>query len=94
MSTTIVIEGETKEQLDYLVATGHYADATDAVQRAVDLLAEQEKLKRLRALIQVGIDEEERGEIVEYTPELRQKIREEARLLALSNEELDPDVLP
>lgn len=94
MSTTIALDKEFEEQLEFLVSTGHYSNAKEAVQRAIDLLVEQEQIEHLRALIKVGMDEEERGEVFEYTPELRKQMREEARRLARSGEALDPDVIP
>jgi len=54
------------------VGAGDYRDAADVVQAGLRLLksqteAEAAKLERLRAAIQVGLDELERGEGIEVT---------------------------
>lgn len=93
MSTTIALDKEFEEQLEFLVSTGHYSNAKEAVQRAIDLLVEQEQIEHLRALIKVGMDEEERGELIEYTPEFRREAMERAHQMYLAGEEPDPEVV-
>lgn len=78
------------------VESGLYNNSSEVVREALRLLDQQEQLKRerLRAAIAVGMDEITRGEGVEYTPELRDKIRREADRMLRDGDALDPDVCP
>lgn len=78
------------------VASGLYNNSSEVVREALRLLDQQEQLQRerLRAAIVIGMDEIARGEGVEYTPELRDKIRREADRMLRDGDALDPDVCP
>ena len=59
------------------------------------LLDERERqFDALRAKLQVGLDEADRGETDEWTPELRERLRREAHELYLRGEQPDRDVCP
>ena len=59
------------------------------------LLDERERqLDVLRAKIQIGLDEADRGELEEWTPELRDRLRREADEMHRRGEQPDPDVCP
>lgn len=82
----------TEDEIQKLVDTGEFDDSTDVLVQGVHLLIKRrEKLAHLRALIQEGVDEADRGETVEVTPEFRRELRESARRLAHSGEPLDPN---
>lgn len=77
------------------VESSHFADAGEVVREAMRLLEDQERLfATLREKLRVGLDQVDRGESVERTSELRQRIRESARQRARSGETSDPDVCP
>jgi antitoxin ParD1/3/4 len=70
---------EQESIVERVLATGEYADA-DAVITAALLLLEQRdrRLRWLRAEIQIGLDQLDRGEVVEFTPEFFDEIIREA----------------
>lgn len=84
-----------EEDIQSLLATGEYGDTTDILAQGVRLLARRrEKAEHLRALLQVSIDQYERGEYREFTPELRQQLWESALQRYERGEEPSPDVCP
>jgi antitoxin ParD1/3/4 len=52
------------------VASGLYTNASEVVREALNLLAERDRLEHLRTLLAVGLEDERRGDLVEFTPEL------------------------
>ncbi len=81
--------------LQTLMETGEYDDATDILAQGVRLLASRrEKTEHLRALLQVSVDQYERGEYREFTPELRQQLWESALQRYERGEVPNPDVCP
>jgi hypothetical protein len=50
-------------------------------------------LDALRAKLQVGIDEADRGEVDEWTPELSDRLFREAQEMNIRDEQPDSDVL-
>lgn len=84
---------QTEEEIQRLVDSGEYEDTTDVLVQGMHLLSKRRnRLDYLRALIWEGVDEAERGETLEVTPEFRRELRESARRLAHSGEPLDPNV--
>jgi antitoxin ParD1/3/4 len=78
------------------IERGDYADAADVVEEAL-LRMEQEdqaKLERLRAALQLGLDDVEAGRVREYTPEVRAEILANARRKVREGHRPDPDVVP
>jgi antitoxin ParD1/3/4 len=75
---------------------GDYADAADVVEEAL-LRMEQEdqaKLERLRAALQLGLDDVANGRGREYTPEVRAEILANARRKIREGHQPDPEVIP
>jgi Arc/MetJ-type ribon-helix-helix transcriptional regulator len=54
-----------------MVEHGDYPDADAVVERALDLLNDDEQYNELKRLIAVGVDEVAQGKVVEFTPERR-----------------------
>ena len=52
------------------------------------------RLRQLRAKLQIGIDELDRGEGVEWTPALMDQLSREADEMYRRGEKPDPDVCP
>jgi hypothetical protein len=61
---------------------------------ALGALDERDRLEQLRAKLQVGIDQANRGKSVDWTPESREQIRRSARRRVKRGEKPDPDVCP
>lgn len=77
------------------VASGDFPDAAEVVRAALRLLDEQERdLAPLRAKLRVDLDQLDRGEGVEWTPALREQIRQEADEMYRRGEQPDHDVCP
>lgn len=93
MVTIAKLPPQTEAEIQDLMASGGYDDATEIVVQAVHQLAQREQsLADLRAKIQIGIDQFERGEWIEDSPAFRRQLREDAHKLAISGLPLDPDV--
>lgn len=75
---------------------GDFTDARDVVEEALLRMKrdDEAKLERLRAALQIGLDELDRGEGREYTPELRAEILANARRKIREGHRPDPDVCP
>ena len=76
------------------VESGRYNNASEVVREALRLLEEQERLQHLQSLLAVGLEQAQRGELVEFTPELVKDIARRAKERFLRGEEPDPDVCP
>ena len=84
-----------EKKIAALVASGHFADANEVVDTAVQLLEGQErKTQLLRNLLQIGFEQEERGELIEYTPGLMDELAEESERRFLAGEIASPVVCP
>lgn len=90
---TIHLAADVEAQIREKLTSGRFLSADEVVREAMRLLDEQDRrLAPLRAKLQVGIDELERGEGVEWTPALRDQLRKEADEMYRRGEQSDPDV--
>jgi putative addiction module CopG family antidote len=69
------------------IASGRYRDAQEVIGDALRLLEEHERLQHLRALLEVGRQDEPRGDWVRFSPEWMADLRRRV-------EEPSPDVVP
>jgi antitoxin ParD1/3/4 len=76
------------------VASGRYTDADEVVREALRLLEERDQLDHLRSLLAVAQAEADRGELIDFTPELVDEIAQRARERVRRGEAPDPDVCP
>ena len=91
----IQLSPKLEEKIAALIASGHYSDADEVVDAAVQLLEDQElKTQRLRDMLQIGFEQEARGELIEYTPDFMDRIAEESEARFLAGELPSPDVCP
>jgi Arc/MetJ-type ribon-helix-helix transcriptional regulator len=66
-------------QIERIVALGGHTDADHVIGEALELLeARTRRLFSLRAELQVALDQEGRGDIVDYTPETMERLMAEA----------------
>jgi Arc/MetJ-type ribon-helix-helix transcriptional regulator len=69
----------TEDTIQHLIETGEFADSEAVLVQAVDELAlRREQAAQLRALLQPSIEQVDRGEYREFTPEVRREIWEAA----------------
>lgn len=76
------------------VESGRYASASEVVREGLRLLEEREQLDHLRSLIAVGLEQSERGELIDFTPDYLEDVTRRAHEAFLRGEEPDPDVCP
>ncbi len=81
-------------QIVEMVARGDYPDADSMLEEALELLAEHEHLVRLRNMIAIGVDQANRGEVVEYNEQFRIDAKREALRRFAEGEFAGPDVRP
>ena len=76
------------------VESGKYSNADEVVEEALQQLDAKEKLDHLRALLQVGIDSANRGELIEFTPEWEADMDRRVEEMFQRGEIPKPDVCP
>lgn len=87
----IQLSPEAEALIQQKVRGGLYANAEEAIDAALQLLAARDRqLERLRAAIAAG----EEGEAIPWTPGLMDQIRREADEMHLRGDLPDPDVCP
>jgi antitoxin ParD1/3/4 len=92
---TIKLATDVEARIRQKVENGSYADSDEVMREAMRLLDEQEnQLAALRAKLQVGIDQLDRGEGIELTPALWDEIRQEAIERHRRGEKPSADVCP
>ncbi len=92
---TLTLTPELEAMIREKVDSGRYATADEVIEAAVRLLdAQDDHLAMLRAKLQVGLDDLERGDTVLLTPELLDEIDREVEERFRRGDEPDPDVCP
>lgn len=95
MVTIANLPAKTEAEIRYLIESGGYKDANEFVIETVHRLAEQERaLADMRAMIQIGIDQADRGELIEFTPERSAELCESAKRRFAAGELPSADVCP
>ena len=90
VSLTPELEAMIRQQVE----SGRYNSASEVVREALRLLDEHQRVQHLRSLLAVGLEDERRGDLVEFTPEwiegLDRRVEERFR----RGDEPNPDVCP
>jgi len=60
------------------VATGRYANASEVVREALRNFEDKVKYEKLTQLVAEGMEEYQRGEFIEWTPDFMKQISKEA----------------
>lgn len=95
MVTIAKLPPQTEAEILDLIESGGYDDATQIVVQAVHQFAQREQaLVDLRAKIQVGIDQADRGEFAEFTAERSAELFESAKRRLDAGELPSADVCP
>jgi antitoxin ParD1/3/4 len=90
VSLTPELEAMIRQQVD----SGRYNNASEVEREVLRLLDEHQSVQQLRSLLAVGLEQAQRGELVEFTPELFEDIDRRVEERFLRGEEPDPDVCP
>lgn len=92
---TIQLPPDIEASIRQKIERGRFPDAGEVVREAMRLLDEHEhRLDALRAKLQIGLDELDRGEGVEWTPALMARLSREADEMHRRGEQPDSDVCP
>ena len=92
---TIQLAADVEARILQKVERGDFPDPNQVVREAMNLLDEQaHQIAALKAKLQVGIDQLDRGEGIEWTPELMDQLRQEAVERHRRGEKPHPDVCP
>jgi antitoxin ParD1/3/4 len=91
---SVTLTAELANRIQQKIAAGRYRTADEVVEEALQALDERERLEQLRAKLQVGIDQLDRGEGIPFTPELLDEIDREVDDRLRRGEQPSPDVCP
>ncbi len=91
---TVQIAPSVEDQIENLVATGRYADASDVVEQAVALLRQRDHNRRIIDSVREAEMSILRGEGILLTDDLAERIEERAHEMDRLGLAIDPDVCP
>ncbi len=91
---TVILSQQLEALVREKVDSGRYADPNAVVEEALRLLDDRDRLERLRAEIALGLEDIERGEVVDFTPELWDQLIREAEEDERNGVPIDDPVLP
>ncbi len=95
MTMHINLSPEMEEFIKRKITSGFYGNATEVVRDAIRRMqAEDLRLAAWQAAISKGDEQLDRGEGIEYSPTMRDRINQEAIDGMHSHRPIDPDVLP
>jgi len=88
----INLSAEMEQYLQSKVGTGFYSNASEVVRDAIRRMREEdEKLAALRAAVQIGDDQLDRGEGIPYTPERLETITAKTFANSRNGKKVNPD---
>jgi Arc/MetJ-type ribon-helix-helix transcriptional regulator len=91
----IQISPKSQKLIEELVASGRYADTETAVEAAIAILAEQErKLAWLKAELAIAQEQVDRGELIEFTADRVEYLKDRARENARAGKPMRDAVIP
>lgn len=90
----ITLTPEAEAVVRQKLADGKFASADEVVAAAVTLLEARDRFERLRASLIEAEEQVRQGKTLEWTPDLRQRLRDEAAEMVRKGIPPDPDVCP
>jgi antitoxin ParD1/3/4 len=91
----INLSPEIEHYLQVKVGTGFYSNASEVIRDAIRRMREEdEKLEKLRAAVQIGDEQLERGEGIIYSASRLEAITEKALSNARNGKKVSSDVTP
>jgi len=90
----VVLTPEMEALVQRKLNTGDYNNPSQVMQAALQLLDERDRARRLNAALDRGDEQFRRGEVFEWTPELRDEMKQEAAEMARLGQRPNPDVCP
>jgi antitoxin ParD1/3/4 len=94
-TTTIQLPPDVAASIQQKVESGHFPDAAEVMREAMHLLDEEERrLDEVRARLQSGLDQLDRGEGIPFAPEWSADRARIAMKRAAVGDKPHPDVCP
>lgn len=90
----ITLSTQTEARIRKLVERGDYGDPETVVDEALTALEERDMLTRLRALIAVGIEQSERGQVVPWTPDFMDRLKRQSEENVRRGKPFKDEVIP
>jgi antitoxin ParD1/3/4 len=90
----VTLTPELEAMVRHRVASGRYPSASEVIHEALRLLEERDRLRELRASLARADEQIDRGDAVEWTPELLERLSQEAEELVRQGAQPRPDVCP
>ena len=91
---TVRLSPEAEAMIRQKVESGLYATADEVIEEALRLLDEHDRLRQLRAKLDVGLAQIYRGEALPFTPELVAEIKRDAKRMFREGKLPNSDVCP
>ena len=91
---TVQLTPEAEALIRQKVESGLYATADEVIEEALRLLDEHDRLRQLRAKLDVGWEQIERGETIPFTPELVAQMKKDASRMFREGKQPNPDDCP
>lgn len=91
---SVILTPQIEAMIRERVASGRYTNASEVMQEALRLLEEREQLEHLRSLLAVGLEQLDRGEFVEFTPDYMKDLHQRAQEALRRGDKPKPDVCP
>ena len=91
---TITLDAQLEAAVREKVDAGLYGDAAEVIREALRLLDEHDRERLLRAKLARAEEQADRGELIEFTPELLDKLGREADEMFRQGKQPHPDVCP
>lgn len=90
----VQLDTESEVLIREKIASGRYRNEAEVVREALRALDERERFQQLRVKVAAGFAQAERGELIDYTSELREELIGSALQRAKAGEKPNPDVCP
>ncbi len=91
---TVELPPQIEADIRQRIESGPYQSVAEVIHEALRALDEREQLHGLRAKLQIGIAQLDRGEGIAFTPEWQTERRRIASRRAADGETPNPDVCP
>jgi antitoxin ParD1/3/4 len=85
---------EAEARIRKLIERGGYDGPEAVVDEALQILAERDQYAQLKAAIAVGMEQIKRGEVIPWTPDSLDRLKQEAEELVRLGTPFKPEVIP
>ena len=90
----ILLSPEAEARIRELAERGGYDGPEAVVDEALQALEERDQYTKLKAAIAVGIEQMERGEVIEWTPDYFDRLKRRSEEHVRLGKPIKPEVIP